>query len=140
MFSSGASSLTVTVSATTGWQPTGVHLMSGQQFTVRYVSGSWTVDYRNFPYVGPGGYSDQEDAKIYQDCKFDATHNYGVLYGDVGNYPPDAIAIGNGGTFSAVAPSDEVVGAANGGYLSLMINDTCLTDNAGSVNMQISTP
>jgi hypothetical protein len=94
-------------------------------FTVKYVSGSWTVDYRNFPYVGPGGYSNQEDAKIYQDCKFDANRNYGVLFGDVGETPNGSFAIGGGGTFIAVAPSAYVNGGGSGGYLYLRINDTC---------------
>ena len=60
-------------------------LKSGQTFTVTYVSGSWSVDYRNFPYVGPGGYSEQEDAKIYQGCKIDTSETYGVLLGSVGS-------------------------------------------------------
>ena len=74
---------TITVSSTEGWQPTGIYLTGGEKFTVRYVSGSWTVDYRNFPHVGPGGYSDQEDAQIYQDCKYGGNVNYAVLFGIV---------------------------------------------------------
>lgn len=131
---------TVTVSSTTGWQPTNIYLTNGERFSVKYVSGSWTVDYRNFPYVGPGGYSNQEDAKIYQDCKYDGNVNYGVLFGIVGQAANAAFSIGEGGSFTAVAPSHYVVGGGNGGYLYLKINDTCLTDNAGSVTMQISTP
>ena len=64
--SPNVASSTVSVSSTTGWQKTSVHLNSGDKYTVTYVSGTWSVDYRNFPYVGPGGYSEQEDAKIYQ--------------------------------------------------------------------------
>ena len=131
---------TVTISSTTGWQPTNIYLTGGEKFTVKYVSGSWTVDYRNFPYVGPGGYSNQEDAKIYQDCKYDGNVNYGVLFGIVGLTPNAAFPIGEGGNFTAVAPSQYVNGGGNGGYLYLRINDTCLTDNAGTVTMQISTP
>jgi hypothetical protein len=131
---------TVTVSSTTGWQSTNIYLTGGEKFSVKYVSGSWTVDYRNFPYVGPGGYSNQEDAKIYQDCKYDGNVNYAVLFGIVGQTPNAAFPIGAGGNFTAVAPSHYVVGGGNGGYLYLRINDTCLTDNAGSVTMQISAP
>jgi hypothetical protein len=50
------------------------------------------------------------------------------------------LAAGSGGGFAAVAPSHYVVGGANGGYLWLMVNDTCLSDNAGSVTMQITVP
>jgi pimeloyl-ACP methyl ester carboxylesterase len=129
---------TITVSSTVGWQSTNILLKDREKFTVKYVSGTWTVDYRNFPYVGPGGYSSQEDAKIYQDCKYDGINNYGVLYGIVGD--GRGFSIGEDGNFTAVAPSHYVNGGANVGYLYLRINDTCLTDNAGSVTMQISTP
>jgi hypothetical protein len=131
---------TIAVSSTTGWQPTNIYLTGGEKFTVKYVSGSWTVDYRNFPYVGPGGYSNQEDVKIYQDCKYDGNVNYGVLFGIVGPTPNGAFPIGNGGNFVAVAPSHYVNGGGNDGYLYLRINDTCLTDNAGSVTVQVNTP
>jgi serine/threonine-protein kinase len=127
---SGTSS-TVTVSSTTGWQKTQVSLKPGTDFNVIYVSGSWSVDYRNFPYVGPGGYSEQEDAKIYQGCKIDASETYGVLLGTIGAAPGTAFLIGQGGTFSA----------GNGGNLYLRVNDndTCLGDNRGSVTMTITT-
>ncbi|HEX3958963.1 MAG TPA: protein kinase [Trebonia sp.] len=128
--SSGTSSA-VTVSSTTGWQKTQVSLKPGTEFNVTYVSGSWSVDYRNFPYVGPGGYSEQEDAKIYQGCKTDTSETYGVLLGTIGTAPGAAFPIGQGGAFSA----------GNGGNLYLRINDndTCLGDNRGSVTMTITT-
>ena len=100
-----------------------------------YVSGGWSVDYRNFPYVGPDGYASQEDARIYQLCKFDSNAAYGVLFGVVG-LTGQAFPVGSGGRFSAVAPSQDV----SGGYLYLRINDKCFSDNAGSVTVQISTP
>lgn len=135
-----AAAQTFTVSSTTGWQQTGLYLTAGQQFKVEYVSGCWTVDSRNFPCVGPQGYSSQEDAKIYQDCKFDGNNNYGVLYGDVGAVANGAFAIGAGGSFTATAPGSHVVGAGSSGYLYLRINDSdaCLGDNAGSVTMRLS--
>lgn len=133
-----ATAQTFTVSSTTGWQQTSLYLTAGQKFKVQYVSGCWTVDYRNFPCVGPQGYSSQEDAKIYQDCKYDGNNNYGVLYGIVGQVANGAFPIGSGGTFTAVAPGTYEVGAGNSGYLYLRINDTCLTDNAGSVTMRLS--
>jgi hypothetical protein len=119
---------TATVSSTTGWQETSVYLHAGDKFTVTYGSGTWTVDYRNFPYVGPGGYSDAEDTQIYQGCKIDTSENYGVLLGSVGT-PNGDFPIGQGGTFTA----------GNDGYLYLSINDTCLGDNDGSVTVSITT-
>jgi hypothetical protein len=126
---------TVAVSATTGWQRTDVYLKVGEQFSVKYISGGWSVDYRNFPHVGPSGYSSQQDALIYQLCKYNTGSNYGVLFGAVGT-GSRAFPIGEGGNFVAAAPARDV----NGGYLYLRINDTCLTDNAGSVKLRISMP
>jgi hypothetical protein len=127
--STAPASATVTVSSTAGWQETPIQLKPGDEYTVTYVSGSWTVDYRNFPYVGPGGYSAQEDAKIYQGCKIDTDETYGVLLGAVGSTPGSAFAIGQGGTFTA----------DNNGNLYLRINDddACLADNSGSVTVTI---
>jgi hypothetical protein len=100
-----------------------------RKFSLSYISGSWSVDYRNFPYVGPGGYSEQEDAKIYQGCKVVTDEAYGVLLGTIGSSPGSADPIGQGGTFTA----------ENGGSLYLRTNDTCLGDNSGSVTMTITT-
>jgi serine/threonine protein kinase len=125
---------TLSVEATTGWQFTDIYLTAGERFTVSYVYGGWTVDYRNFPYVGPGGYTSQEDARIYQLCKFDSNATYGVLFGVVG-LTGQAFPVGTGASFTAGAPSPDV----NGGYLYLRINDKCFSDNAGSVTVQITT-
>lgn len=118
-----------TVSSTTGWQQTPISLQTGEGYALAYASGSWTVDYRNFPRVGPGGYSNAADAKIYQGCKYLPSSNYAVLLGSIGNGP--MFAIGSGGTFDANAA----------GQLRLRINDddACLGDNAGSVTMKIET-
>ena len=124
-----ATAVTFTISSTTGWQQSPINVTSGEVYALTYLSGSWTVDYRNFPQVGPGGYSDQVDSQIYQGCKYLASSNYAVLLGAVGN--GSAFAIGNGGTFTAQAS----------GPLLLRINDddACLGDNAGSVTMQLET-
>lgn len=107
---SAAADTTFTISSTTGWQQSSVNLTAGEAYTLAYVSGSWTVDYRNFPRVGPAGYSSQVDSKIYQGCKYLASSNYAVLLGSVGNN--SAFAIGKGGMFTAQAsgllvPSDK---------------------------------
>jgi|ERR1022692_30363 hypothetical protein len=120
---------TFTVSSTLGWQQTPINLKAGQAYTVSYVSGTWTVDYRNFPQVGPRGYSNSVDRTIYQGCKYNPDSNYAVLLGVVGNSAA-AFPIGEGGIFNA----------SSSGPLYLRINDdnACLVDNAGSVKMYIS--
>jgi hypothetical protein len=121
---------TPTVSSTSGWQQTTLDIAAGQTFTVSYVSGSWTVDYRNFPQVGPDGYSDSVDQTIYQGCKYDPQRNYGVLLGKVGGSGTE-FPIGAGGMFKA--PSSGPL------YLRINDDDACLGDNAGSVKMYVST-
>src|SRR2546429_204721 len=103
----------VTVSSTLGWQKTSLSVTKGQSYTVSYVSGSWTVDYKNFPRVGPAGYSNSVDQTIYQGCKYDPHSNYAVLLGSIsGSSSPD-FPIGRGGRFTA----------ASSGVLQLRIND-----------------
>lgn len=127
--SSAANTEKFAISSTTGWQQTPFTLKAGEVYALGYVSGSWTVDYRNFPWVGPGGYSNSVDSQIYQGCKYLPSRNYAVLLGAVGN--GQTFAIGTGGTFQA----------STSGPLWLRINDddACLGDNAGSVTMKIET-
>jgi hypothetical protein len=119
----------VTVSSTTGWQKTPITVTKGVNYSITYVSGTWTVDYRNFPQVGPGGYSNQVDQTIYQGCKYDPHSNYAVLLGVVGDSVAP-FAIGAGGTF--VAKSTGPL------YLRINDDDACLSDNAGAVKMRVS--
>jgi hypothetical protein len=122
--------VTATVSSISGWQQTSFELSKNKSYTVSYLSGTWTVDKRNFPQVGPGGYDNSTDQTIYQGCKYYPQRNYGVLLGKVGGSGAD-FPIGDGGMFTA----------ASSGPLYLRINDddACLGDNAGSVKMYIST-
>jgi len=118
---------TVDVSSTTGWISTSVVLTAGEQFSVASLGGRWTVDYRNWPYVGPSGYSAEQDAKIYQGCKMYPSIAYGTLLGVVGG---QLLVIGSGGDFKAPAR----------GTLRLRIHDAdaCLGDNDGSVRVSIT--
>jgi hypothetical protein len=120
----------VTVSSTSGWQQVPVGLTPGEAYTVSYISGTWTVDQRNYPKVGPGGYSNAIDQTIYQGCKYDPNVNYAVLLGEAGALPGTDFPVRQGGIF--YVPS-------GGGPLYLRINDddACLGDNAGSVTMFI---
>jgi hypothetical protein len=122
--------MTVTVSSTQGWQHTPLNLTAGQAYTVSYVSGTWTVDHRNFPQVGPEGYSNSVDQTIYQGCKYNPGSNYAVLLGTVGD-SATAFPIGQGGIFNASSTGPL--------YLRINDDDACLGDNQGSVKMYIST-
>lgn len=126
---SGPSTANFTVSSTAGWQQTPIQLTAGDTYVVSYVSGSWTVDYRNFPRVGPAGYTNQVDSTIYQGCKYYPSRNYAVLLGAVGASSNPAFPISTGGTFTA--------GTSGPVFLRINDDDACLGDNAGSVTMKI---
>jgi hypothetical protein len=124
----------VDVSAKQGWQSTPVTLQKGGDYVVDYLSGKWTVDYRNFPYVGPQGYPPDIDKQIYQGCKIGSQWSYGKLLAIVGQgstWSP-IVKIGRGTPYhSHNAPVS--------GRLYLRINDAdrCLRDNRGSVRMKV---
>ncbi len=117
----------VTIYSTTGWQPTGLTVQQGTQYTIYYTSGTWTVDVRNFPSVGPQGYLWDEDQKIAQGCKYDPTLTYATLLGQIGN--GSDFVVGKGGVY--------IAGAS--GSLSLRINDqdACLGDNSGFIKLTL---
>jgi hypothetical protein len=103
-------------------------LNAGDKFYVDYSGGSWTVDYKNFPYVGPAGYTADIDKTIAPGYKVDASEPYGYLLGEVGN--GKEIRIGdNSGPFTADAS----------GFLSLRINDSdpTLRDNDGAITVSL---
>ena len=118
------------VSSTIGWQQTGLYLNAGDKFYVDYRGGSWAVDYKNFPYVGPGGYSADIDKTIApgSNAKIDTSVSYGYLLGKVGS--GKEILIGNkGGPFTADVS----------GFLSMRINDidSALGDNDGAITVNL---
>ncbi len=116
------------VASAAGWQSTSVSVTAGSRYAISYLSGTWSVDYRNLPRVGPSGYSPSVDAGIYQGCKFVSGVTYGTLLGSIaGN---SAFVVGVGGTFTAGAS----------GLLALRINDAdaCLGDNAGTVRVAMT--
>ncbi len=127
--SPSAAAATFSVSSRVGWQQTTINLTVGDTYSVAYESGTWTVDYRNFPYVGPGGYSNSVDQKIYQGCKYDPQVNYAVLLGVIGD-SATAFAVNLGGIFTANSTGPL--------YLRINDDDACLGDNDGSVTMYIN--
>ena len=118
----------VVSSSQSGWQPTTIYAQPGQSFTISYVSGTWTVDFRKFPFVGPEGYSSDIDQQIYQGCKLDSSLPYGTLLSRVGQGA--FLPIGRTTTFTANEP----------GYISFHIHDAdgCLLDNSGAIIVAIS--
>jgi hypothetical protein len=120
-----------TVSSRAGWQQMPLSLQQGNTFFVTYVSGSWTVDYRLYPNVGPEGYTPQIDNRVgyYDFCKTVRTLPYATLLGRIGNGP--IFAVRRGGAFTANAS----------GSLSLRINDneSCQGDNSGSIQVEAGT-
>ena len=116
------------ISSQTGWQQTGLYLNAGDKFYVDYSGGSWTVDYKNFPYVGPAGYTADIDKTIVPGYEFDTSVPYGYLLGEVDN--GKEIRIGdNNGPFTADVS----------GLLSLRINDSDVTlgDNDGAITVHL---
>ena len=120
---------TFQVKSTEGWQPTTLKLTEGQKVSLS-ATGSWTVDQRRFSFVGPDGYSSDEDRLIFQGCKLDSSLPYGVLLARVGDAP--AFSVGNGDEFKADRE----------GFLEFRIHDDdrCLVDNSGSVTVAVRGP
>jgi hypothetical protein len=119
------------ISSQTGWQQTGLSLNAGDKFYVDYRGGSWTVDYKNFPYVGPGGYSADVDKTIIAGDKLDTSVPYGYLLGKVGS--GKEMPIGDKvGPFTADAS----------GSLFLRVNDgdSTLSDNSGAISVNLRGP
>ncbi|HEU5431374.1 MAG TPA: fibronectin type III domain-containing protein, partial [Thermomicrobiales bacterium] len=116
----------VAISSTQDWQDTGITFQQGDQFMVAYVSGTWTVDYRFYAYVGPEGHPPDVDAQINPACKIIDTLPYGRLLGVIGN--GSIFSVGAGGAFTA----------DDSGELFLTINDICRLDNDGSVVMLVA--
>jgi hypothetical protein len=125
------SGVNCTISSRAGWQQTPWTLKQGDPFSVAYLSGTWTVDKRSLPFVGPEGYSADVDSRIgYADwCKVNGGAPYAALLGKIDDGP--SFLVGRGGNFTA----------DRDGPLYLQINDGthCQGDNEGSIIVQIPT-
>ena len=120
------SSTTVAVGSKDGWVRVPLRAEAGKEYKIR-ASGSWTVDYLNFPKVGPEGYGESTDAKIYQGCKI-AQYPYAKLIGKFDNGP--TFSVGSGGRFAN----------EDGTSLFLRINDSerCFADNDGMLSVRVT--
>ena len=103
-----AASYTFNVDARQGWQTTSLFVRQSQKLTFS-AEGAWSVDYRNFPFVGPNGYPLAVDRSIYQGCKLVRNLTYGIWAYAIG---PLSFRIHDG--------------------------DACLGDNAGSVKVTVT--
>ncbi|MGO4417832.1 hypothetical protein AB4Z54_03420, partial [Streptomyces sp. MCAF7] len=131
----------VTVRATTGWQLAAVTtpIRKGDRVTVRYTRGTWTVDHREreLPYVGARGLSAADDQSLdfAKSCKVNSGARFGTL---LGRFWGDA----KPGPAHSVAPEwsfrAAVGAAATRGALELRINDACLDDNKGTLDVTVS--
>ena len=130
--SAQCSGVNCTISSRAGWQQTPWTLKQGDPFSVAYLSGTWTVDKRSLPFVGPEGYSADVDRRIgYADwCKVNRGAPYAALLGKIDD--GSSFLVGRGGNFTA----------DRDGLLYLTLNDQtyCQGDNDGSVIVQIPTP
>lgn len=123
----------VTVDAARGWQSaTSTPIQKGDKVSVRYTSGTWTVDAANLPLVGPGGHTAADDQSLrfaWRDCKVKSDVTFGAL---LGRYP------GNPGNPHAVHRSWHFQ-ATRSGTLQLRANDRegCLDDNKGALTLTV---
>ncbi|WP_192583709.1 serine/threonine-protein kinase [Streptomyces albicerus] len=123
------------VRSTTGWQGvTGVPVQQGDRVTVRFVSGEWTVDYRNKPTTGPAGYDANIDRSLdgAKSCKVKPEVPFGTLLARLaGEQDFPVHTVGRNLTFRPTG----------NGTLQLRINDgdgTCLQDNRGTLTVRVS--
>ncbi len=118
------------ISSQSGWQQTALQLKAGEKFSVEYRGGRWSVDYRNFPYVGPEGYTESVDKTIAAGYKFEPAAPYGYLLGKIGE-----------GKVFQIGSSGQKLSADATGYLYLRINDKDLSlwDNDGSIIVSLKT-
>ncbi|MGX5211092.1 hypothetical protein ACWKT3_20845 [Streptomyces violaceus] len=106
------------VQSANGWQPmTGVSVQRGDQVTVRFLSGEWTVDYRNKPMTGPTGYDAAKDRSLGEakSCKIKPATPFGTLRAHlVGEQEFPVRVVGQRLTFRATGNSTLQLGINDG--------------------------
>ncbi|MBI0296033.1 hypothetical protein JBE04_16550 [Streptomyces sp. PRKS01-29] len=123
----------VTVDAARGWQSaTTTPVRKGDKVTVRYTTGTWTVDSANLPFVGPVGHTAADDQSLrfaWQDCKVNSAVPFGTLLGRYPGNPDNPHAVRRAWHFQATRP----------GTLQLRVNDRegCLDDNKGALTVTV---
>jgi hypothetical protein len=129
-----ATTVSQVVQSASGWQQvTGVPVRRGDEVTVRFVSGEWTADYRNYPMTGPTGYDARNDKLLdgAKSCKVKPAAPFGTLLARLtGRQDFPVHTVGRKLTFRA----------AGNGTLQLGMNDAagaCSQDNKGSMTVQV---
>ncbi|MFE2181249.1 serine/threonine-protein kinase [Streptomyces sp. NPDC059455] len=123
----------VTVDAARGWQSaTNTPIQKGDRVSVRYTSGTWTVDSANLPLVGPGGHTAADDQSLrfaWQNCKVKSDVTFGALLGRYPGNPGNPHAVHRAWSFQAT----------RSGTLQLRVNDGegCLDDNKGALTVTV---
>ncbi|MGV9852823.1 protein kinase domain-containing protein [Streptomyces sp. NPDC003442] len=130
---SGTSTSKVTVDAGRGWQSaTSSPIQKGDRVSVRYTSGTWTVDSTNLPLVGPLGHTAADDQSLrfaWEDCKVKPDVTFGALLGRYPGNPGNPHAVRRAWSFQAT----------RSGTLQLRPNDRegCLDDNKGALTLTV---
>ncbi|MFF7650540.1 protein kinase [Streptomyces sp. NPDC007983] len=124
----------LSVQSSEGWQrATRTPLRKGDAVTVRYSTGTWTVDSGFLPEVGPLGHTAAADESLRGawSCKVDSKSRFATLLGRFSGNPKSLPShrVGREWTFRA----------ARAGTLELRINDadTCLDDNKGAMEVSV---
>lgn len=127
-------STTTVIDAGRTWQQTEVRLRKGDAVVVRYVTGTWTVDYRDHVTSGPEGYGSADDTpltSIAASCKVNATVPFGTLLARFSWEQQGVTHVLQQHQWRYTATSD--------GRLLLRINDgdDCLADNRGRITIDV---
>jgi serine/threonine protein kinase len=123
----------VTVSALTTWRLVDLPIHKGDRVSVRYLSGTWTVDSKR-PRSGPEGFSSPQDAAVTAiagGCKVNPDMPFAALLARFSYEKP--------GSNHSLQQHQWAYTATAAGRLALRINDGdgCLADNAGTITVQV---
>jgi len=105
------------------WQNSGVFVSSGNNFTIRYLSGLWSPCAPPYgcPWVDAGGWTEWNYDLVLEGCPA------GALIGRISTVPNNVFCVGN--FFSTQATTS--------GTLEFTTNDNRLEDNAGNILVSI---
>lgn len=102
-----------------GWSSTGINISTGDIIRIQYIDGYWS------PWLG--NYTNAEGATTLTFDDIIAGCKHGALIGRIGQNDPFCIG-----------KNDFSKKGQEGGILYLMINDTDLNDNSGSIDLSIT--
>ncbi len=127
---SAAADQTVTVDAGKGWQDTGFVVQPGDELTITYVSGQWSVTGSNSPLSDANGKPANPPADLYCHCGEPLPGvSTQALIGKVGN-GGKAFLVGDSYTFTAATSGDI--------FLRINDRDSHLGDNTGALQIVMS--